>query len=851
VKAELPSGRSYAQRILHYTLAYSALAVGVVTLYLSGVLSLRPAQWRSFVEVVALAFFVIFPAMTLTHWRVFRTIQSCLDRRAAGVATAEELRRGFAVISDFPRYWFVWGIVWWAIGGCAVSGAMWLREPWFGALQASIVVCATVTVAFVTDTYYFFNIKRVLAPARTALAADLRDAGDRARLVRKVSLRTKLMASTTSVIILTVLFAGFLSHTRSRDALVESAARARVRSLAALTSGGEFDFEGAERRLAAAGSPLGLLLFDARAAKLLAGSAQGIDQAGIQQIRLRIALAARLEDAGSEGFVSWRRLRDEGPILAAVTPAAELAVGDGVGVAFTGLLFFATLVAIGVAYMAARDVGEATEVLEAQVASIAAGDLRGDKLLESEDEMGSLARSFEGMVLSLRNMVLGVSAAADGMHSALEAISGASRSVAAATAAQVGGIAGATDSMGRIDGQVRGIAGSAEHLDRDVDQASSSLIELESTGGELSQGASALFSGVDEMAGSIDEIAQSIARVHESSVTLASVADDTSVSMEQAASGMRDVSSTSEEMSRLSCEVIGIAEEGQDRVQQTIRGMGDIHESTESVRRVIASLADGAVQIDGVIGVIDGVADETSLLALNAAIIAAQAGEHGRAFAVVAAEVRALAKRVLESTKTITDLIHTVQRESGDATGAIARGGESVNRGIAFSSDAGSALDAITRTARVNGERIAEVVASVEEQTRAVAVVADLMTRLRAGTGQIRQAADEQDSSMRLLRESANQMGAAAKQVEHATEEQAQGTTGIRQNMDSVRASVGQINRALHEQSEACGTAVESLQALQCATDSNRESVTQLDDATRGLEARADELRREVARFRI
>jgi methyl-accepting chemotaxis protein len=321
--------------------------------------------------------------------------------------------------------------------------------------------------------------------------------------------------------------------------------------------------------------------------------------------------------------------------------------------------------------------------------------------------------------------------------------------------------------------------------------------------------------------------------------------------MDQAASGMRDVNATSEEMSRLSSQVLELAEDGRERVQETIRGMGDIHQATELVRGAIGSLATSAVQIDDVIGVIDGVADETSLLALNAAIIAAQAGEHGRPFAVVAGEVRGLANRVLESTKAIADLIHTVQQESGEASSAIGRGAESVNRGVGLSSDAGNALEAITRTARENGERIAELVVSVEEQARAVSLVADLMVQLRTGTGQIRRAVDEQGNSVRLLRENANLMGDAAKKVEHATDEQARGTTGIRQNMDSVRESVGQINRALHEHSNACRQVVEALQELHRATDSNEESVTQLDAATSGLQQKADELRHEVARFQI
>jgi methyl-accepting chemotaxis protein len=169
--------------------------------------------------------------------------------------------------------------------------------------------------------------------------------------------------------------------------------------------------------------------------------------------------------------------------------------------------------------------------------------------------------------------------------------------------------------------------------------------------------------------------------------------------------------------------------------------------------------------------VIDDVADETNLLALNAAIIAAQAGEQGKAFAVVADEIKELADRVLASTKEIGGLIRSVQEESENAIGAIEAGSQSVMSGVDLSAEAGRTLEEITEASRQNGLRISEIVSSVREQTKAAGHVVTLMEKVRDSADEIAAASGEQDRGNEVIYRSALTMREVAQQVRRTTEE--------------------------------------------------------------------------------
>jgi methyl-accepting chemotaxis protein len=166
-----------------------------------------------------------------------------------------------------------------------------------------------------------------------------------------------------------------------------------------------------------------------------------------------------------------------------------------------------------------------------------------------------------------------------------------------------------------------------------------------------------------------------------------------------------------------------IANEGGLVVKETIEGMSKIAEVVTSAANKVQLLGKSGEKIGEIIQVIDDIADQTNLLALNAAIEAARAGEQGRGFAVVADEVRKLAERTTKATKEIASMIKQIQSETGEAVQSMTLGTKEVTKGKELTKKAEDALEKIVLGAEHVAERASHAAAESEKQTSAIELI--------------------------------------------------------------------------------------------------------------------------------
>ena len=270
----------------------------------------------------------------------------------------------------------------------------------------------------------------------------------------------------------------------------------------------------------------------------------------------------------------------------------------------------------------------------------------------------------------------------------------------------------------------------------------------------------ALGNVVDSVNYMLDNFGKVIERVRNAAVDVSSSANEILISSEEMAGGasqqdqeitntssaveeltvsMKQVSNNAEASAEAARRALDAAEQGNRSVRDTLDGMQRIRSSVQATAKKIKSLGDRSLEISEIVNVINDITEQTNLLALNAAIEAARAGEAGRGFAVVADEVRKLAEHSRTATKDIAALIKAIQAETNEAVVVMEEGTKEVEVGARLADQAGKALEAISSVVRQSAELVQEISLASKQQVRGTEGVANAMQIISSITRQTSQ----------------------------------------------------------------------------------------------------------------
>ena len=358
------------------------------------------------------------------------------------------------------------------------------------------------------------------------------------------------------------------------------------------------------------------------------------------------------------------------------TSAVSILNGSTMAVAI--LLVIIILLGLGVAIIITRLIVKPLGATQQFAMEVAGGNLDEKLHVQSTDETGKLADALREMVDALKqNINQARQKSEQALKATEEAKNAMGRAEEAARKAENAKREGMLAAAAQLEGMVEIISSASTQLSAQIEQSDRGATE---SAQRLQEAATAM----NEMNATVQEVARNAGSASEAS------------------------SETREK-----------AVAGQHVVQQVVESIGEVHNTSLQLKNDMAQLNDRAQDINRIMGVISDIADQTNLLALNAAIEAARAGEAGRGFAVVADEVRKLAEKTMTSTLDVSNAIRAIQESTNKSMEAVDNAVVKIGQATGLANQSGAALEEIVATVEATTDQVQAIAAASEEQSAA------------------------------------------------------------------------------------------------------------------------------------
>lgn len=488
-------------------------------------------------------------------------------------------------------------------------------------------------------------------------------------------------------------------------------------------------------------------------------------------------IVTHLEQAGRYYAVYTTPLRDyTGSIIgvaeiilnrdAAVAESAA-ARNQAIGVMAVALVVCFVLIRVAFTIWVARPLKRLTAVADL----LAEGDVSQTVEVKSQDEIGQMATAFTRLIAYLQNMA-GVAEKMSNGDLTEDVTPKSDKDVLGNVFVRM--VANLRNLVGQVAESANGLGAASGQLAASANQAGQATSQIAATIQQVAKGTAQQTEGVTQTAASVEQMKRAIDGVAKGAQEQAAAVGKASNLTAQITAAIQQVQAIAQADEQGSARAAQEARAGAKTVEDTVRGMETIKAKVGVSAARVKEMGQRSDQIGAIVETIDDIASQTNLLALNAAIEAARAGEHGKGFAVVADEVRKLAEKSAAATKEIAGLIKSIQQTVSEAVTAMNESAAEVETGVSRANESGQAL--------------ASILSAVEAVNRGATEAAATVQKMSASSNELVSAMDS--------------VSAVVEENTAATEEMAAGSSEVTQSIENI-ASVSEENSAAVEQVSA------------------------------------------------
>ena len=502
-------------------------------------------------------------------------------------------------------------------------------------------------------------------------------------------------------------------------------------------------------------------------------------------------------------------------------------------------------------WVAARTLTLPIRTLGRAADQIASGDLTVSPAAVTRDEMGQLAADFRRMAQGLGGLVVDVQSATRNVHDGAremgligERVRGGAREEHERLVAVSGAVAAMQESVALV---ARGIDSLADY----VSTTSSVVGEMSAALEEVRRQAADLARSADAAGSDVDSLAVSGRGAHAQLAALNDLATNAGASLGSVSSSLAALRGAADESQTMADQVADLAEDSGAIVNVAVAGIEALRQAVDDAKRRVGALGRRSDDVDQILDFVGEVAGRTNLLSLNASIIATQAGEHGKAFAVVADQIRELAVQIASSTKSIGDIIGAVRDDVAGTARLIERGDELAAQGVTVARRSLESLDEIRRAAARGRGTAAAIQAAVQTHARSSEAIADLVSSVAHNSRSVAETIQMVGRSVESVRSVTRGVNGVAERVARALEEQS--GMGHRQldGLERIDGRLTEIRRAVDAHEAATRRVRELLIHLTRTAEQHEAAVSELAGLADRLGGRSRALADRVGRFKV
>lgn len=541
-----------------------------------------------------------------------------------------------------------------------------------------------------------------------------------------------------------------------------------------------------------------------------------------------------------------------GALTASLSKNIERQAIQKIVIAVLTIAGLASAIAFGLSVVFSRKTIHSIHDIVSVIGTAAAGDLRKTVIPRTHDEIETLAVNLNQMIAQLRSISGQVQQASLDVHTSADAILRQMGDLIRDMQQQSSSVEATTVSIEKIQTFITEVTQNTATVLASATQILAAIQQMRANISEITSSTEFLTTNLHLISSSAEHVNQTIKQITDGTGQLEEVVRLTETEIQRINHSLQNVALNADHTQEMARETMHAARHGQTSVDAAMQGMLELKTMVGNTAQIIQEINSWGQQVSSILNIVDEITSQTSLLALNAAIISAQAGSHGRGFAVVADEIKGLADQTKASTQQISTLVHALQKKTEEGVRHIQEGLQKTDQEMQLASAVQDALTSILDHATHSSDRAADTAQVIQQTVASSQAIDSEMNKVGAMVSGIRTALQGEHRNLDQVARAVENISGTADQVNHASAEQKIAMTEIERSMIDMTGRFGNTSHQTGTLQADADQIVSAMRIIRTITEQSLQNATTIsNEPVNALVSESDKLQNIVKIFKV